>query len=96
MSQEKAGRGVGDVSTVGRIVNVTVSLRGDESSVFVAGQTGSVILNKGIGETHAETDRTINDQFEASWAVFEETSTTCTVVRRTDIHCKRCTTGRVW
>ena len=30
------------------------------------------------------------------WTVFEETSTTCTVVRRTDIHCKRCTTGRVW
>ena len=27
---------------------------------------------------------------------FEETSMTCTVVRRTDIHCKRCTTGCVW
>ena len=26
---------------------------------------------------------------------FEETSTTCTVVRGTDIHCKLCTTGRV-
>ena len=45
---------------------------------------------------HAETDGTIDDQFETSWTVFEETSTPCAVVRRTGIHSKRCTTGGVW
>ena len=79
-----------------RMEEVLMTSRGSESSVIVAGQTGSVILNKGIGERHAETDVTIDDQSEALWTVFEETSTTCTVVRRTDIHCRRSTTGRVW
>ena len=64
--------------------------------VFVAGQARSIILDEGIGTRHAETDGTIDDQFEASRTVFEETSTTCAVVRRTGIHSKCCTTGRVW
>ena len=59
-------------------------------------QARSVILDEGVGTRHAETDGTIDDQFETSRTVFEETSTTCAVVRRTGIHNKRCTTGRVW
>ena len=73
-----------------------ISLRGDESGVFVARQARSVVLDEGIGTRHTETDGTIDDQFEASRTVFEETSTPCAVVRRTNIHNKRCTTGRVW
>ena len=59
--KNKAGIAVGDVSTVGRIANKTVSQLGDESYVFVAGQIRSVILDKGICERHAETDGTIDD-----------------------------------
>ena len=96
ISQEKVGRGVDDISTTERIANETIPQRGDENGVFVAGQARSVILEEGIGTSHAEIDGTIDDQFEASWTIFEETSTTCAVVRRTGIHSKRCTTRRVW
>ena len=41
------------------------------------------------GQRHAETDRTIDDQSEAPWTVFVETSTTCSTVPRTHIHGKR-------
>ena len=34
--------------------------------------------------------------FKASRTVFKETTTPCAVVRRTGIHNKRCTIGRVW
>ena len=64
-SQDEAGRGVSDVSTVGRIVDATLSQCGDEGSVFVARQTRSVVLSNGAGERHAETERTIDDQSEA-------------------------------
>ena len=40
------------------------------------------MFDEGIGTRHAETDGTIDDQFEASRTVFEEKSTTCAVVRR--------------
>ena len=40
-------------------------------------------LDEGIGTRHAETDGTIDDQFEASRTAFEETSAPCAVVRRT-------------
>ena len=49
-SQEEGGRGVGDVTAVGRIADTTLSLCGDEGSVFVAGQTRSVILSEGGGD----------------------------------------------
>ena len=62
----------------------------------MTGQARSVILDEGIGTRHAETDGTIDDQFEASGTVFEATSTPCAVVRRRNIHNKRCTSGRVW
>ena len=35
------------------------------------------MFDEGIGTRHAETDGTIDDQFEASRTVFEETSTPC-------------------
>ena len=66
ISQEKAGRCVDDISTAGRIANEKISQRGDESGVFVARQARSVILDEGVGTRHAETDGTIDDQFEAS------------------------------
>ena len=88
---EETGRGVGDVSTGGRIADETLSQRGDEGSVFVTRHTGSVMLSKGAGERHAETYRTIDDQSEALPTVSEETSTTGAVVRRTDVH-----NNRVW
>ena len=55
-------------------------MRGDESRVFVAGPTRFVVFDKGVGERRAETDGTVDDQFEAPWTGFEETSTICTVV----------------
>ena len=39
---------------------------------------------------HADTDRNFDDQSEAPWTVFEETSTTCSTFRRTDIQWKLC------
>ena len=53
----------------------------DEGGVFVTRQTRSVVVNKRAGERHAETDRTIDDQSEAPWTLFEETSSTANVVR---------------
>ena len=47
MSQEKTGRGVDDISTVGRIANETLSQLGDESSVFVTGPTRFVAFDEG-------------------------------------------------
>ena len=49
ISQEKAGKGFDDISTVERIANETLSYRGDGSGVFVAGQARSVIFDEGIG-----------------------------------------------
>ena len=60
ISQEKTGRGVDDISTVGRIANETLSSRRGESSVFVAGPTRCVVFDEGIGERHAEADGTID------------------------------------
>ena len=45
-SQTEAGGGVGDVSTVGRIADETLSERGDEGDVFVARQTRSFSAKK--------------------------------------------------
>ena len=94
--RKKSGRRVGDVPAVGRLVDTPWSQCGDEGSVLVAKQARLLVLSKGVGERHAETDRIPNEQSEATWTVFEETSETCSVFRRRHIHWQRCATGRVW
>ena len=74
--RERLHRGVGDVPADRRIADTSPSQCGDEGSVVVARQTRSVVLSKGAGERHAETDRTFDDQSEALGTVFEETFTT--------------------
>ena len=44
---------------------------------------------------HADTDRNFDDQSEAPWTVFDETSTTCSTFRRTDIQWKLCAAGHL-
>ena len=64
ISQEEAGRGVGDVSTVGCIADETSSQRGDEGSAAYLSQDRVDLsyLAKELAKDRAENDRTINDK----------------------------------
>ena len=96
ISQAKVGRGDGDVPAAGRIADTLFFAVVIRQRICCKTDPICRSQQKSWRKTCRNRQKNSITNLKRLGRYFEETSTTCSTVRRTDIHRKRCATGRVW